>query len=162
MSDYARPEMLVSTEWVDQHKFDPHVVVVEVDVDTQAYEEGHIPGALGWNWQTQLCDTLRRDVISKTDLEKLFSESGISNDTTVILYGDNNNWFAAWALWQMKMYGHEDVRIMNGGRKKWLAEGRELSTDAPKAAGQTYKAKAPDNSLRAFLPEVLDAVKGNK
>jgi thiosulfate/3-mercaptopyruvate sulfurtransferase len=158
MSDYASPEMLVSTEWVDQHKFDPHVVVVEVDVDTQAYQEGHIPGALGWNWQTQLCDTVRRDVISKADLEKLLGESGIGNDTTVILYGDNNNWFAAWALWQIKMYGHEDVRIMNGGRKKWLAESRVVTKDVRKPEGTTYKAKERDESLRSYLMQVQQAM----
>jgi len=158
MSDYARPEMLVSTEWVDQHKFDPNVVVVEVDVDTQAYQEGHIPGALGWNWQTQLCDTVRRDVISKAELEKLFSESGISNNTAVILYGDNNNWFAAWALWQMKMYGHDDVRIMNGGRKKWLAEGRVITKDVRKPEATTYKAKERDESLRSYLMQVQQAM----
>ena len=129
MPDYAQPDVLVSTEWVDQHKFDPHVVVVEVDVDTQAYSEGHVPGSLGWNWQTQLCDTLRRDVIGKAELEKLLGENGIDNDTILILYGDNNNWFAAWAFWQLKMYGHKDVRIMNGGRKKWLAESRVVTKD---------------------------------
>ena len=158
MPDYAQPDVLVSTEWVDQHKFDPHVVVVEVDVDTQAYSEGHVPGSLGWNWQTQLCDTLRRDVINKPELEKLLGESGIDNDTILILYGDNNNWFAAWAFWQLKMYGHNDVRIMNGGRKKWVAETRDLSTDKPTFPAKSYTAKAPDNSLRAFLPEVQKAV----
>jgi len=161
MSDYARPEMLVSTDWVDQHKFDPNLVLVEVDVDTKAYEEGHIPGALGWNWQTQLCDTLRRDVISKAELEKLLGESGISNDTTVILYGDNNNWFAAWALWQIKMYGHEDVRIMNGGRKKWLAEGRVITKDVRTPEPTTYKAKERDESLRSYLMQVQQAMGAN-
>jgi len=161
MSDYARPDVLVSTEWVDQHKFDPHVVVVEVDVDTQAYEEGHVPGALGWNWHTQLCDTLRRDVISRSELEKLLGESGISNDTTVILYGDNNNWFAAWALWQMKMYGHDDVRIMNGGRKKWLAEGRVITKDVRKPEPVTYTAKERDESIRSYLMQVQKAMSEN-
>jgi thiosulfate/3-mercaptopyruvate sulfurtransferase len=158
MSDYARPDMLVSTEWVDQHKFDPNVVVVEVDVDTQAYEEGHVPGALGWNWHTQLCDTLRRDVISKTELEKLLGDSGISNNTTVILYGDNNNWFAAWALWQIKMYGHDDVRIMNGGRKKWLAEGKVVTKEVRTPQAATYTAKERDESLRSYLMQVQQAM----
>ncbi len=158
MADYAHPETLVSTDWVAQHSKDANVRVAEVDVDTKAYDEGHVPGALGWNWTTQLCDTLRRDILSKHQFEKLMSESGVSNDTTVILYGDNNNWFAAWALWQMKMYGHKDVRIMNGGRKKWLAEGREVSTETPKPAPSTYHATGPDNSFRAFLDQVQAAL----
>jgi thiosulfate/3-mercaptopyruvate sulfurtransferase len=158
MSNYAHPETLVSTDWVVQHATDPNVRVVEVDVDTKAYDEGHVPGALGWAWNSQLCDTLRRDILPKAQYEELMAASGVSNDTTVIIYGDNNNWFAAWALWQMKIYGHKDVRLMNGGRKKWLAEGRELSTEAPKAARTTYKAGGPDNSLRAFLPQVQAAL----
>ena len=129
--DYAHPEVLVSTDWVDEHKDDANADVVEVDVDTAAYEEGHIPGAVGWNWQTQLCDTLQRDIISQGDLEKLLGESGTGNDTTIVLYGDNNNWFAAWALWQLKLCQHDGVRIMGGGRKKWLAEGREANTESP-------------------------------
>ena len=154
--------VLVSTDWVGQHLSDPSVRIAEVDVDTAAYDQGHVPGAVGWNWTTQLCDTLVRDVIPKNKLEELLGNSGIDNNTTVVLYGDNNNWFAAWAFWQLKLYGHENIRIMDGGRKKWLSEGRELSTDAPKAAKKTYKAKDADNSLRAFLPEVQDAVKGKK
>ena len=149
--------VLVSTDWVAEHLNDSSIRIVEVDVDTKAYNEGHVPNALGWAWDTQLCDTLRRDIIPKDKFEKLMGESGIGNDTTVILYGDNNNWFAAWALWQLKVYGHKDVRLMNGGRKKWIAEGRELTTQAPKAAPASYKAKDPDNSLRAFLPEVMKA-----
>ncbi len=154
--------VLVSTEWVSQHMSDPSVRIAEVDVDTAAYDQGHVPGAVGWNWTTQLCDTLVRDVVPKNTLEELLGTSGIDNGTTIVLYGDNNNWFAAWAFWQLKLYGHQDVRIMDGGRKKWLAEGRELAADAPTPAKKTYKAKDPDNSLRAFLNEVQDAVKGNK
>ena len=158
MTDYAHPEVLVSTDWVDQHKNDANVAVVEVDVDTAAYQEGHIPGAVAWNWQTQLCDTLQRDIISQADLEKLLSESGIGNDTTIVLYGDNNNWFAAWALWQIKMYQHQDVRIMNGGRKKWLAEGREVSTETPAIEPATYQAKELDPQFRILLPDVQAAI----
>ena len=149
--------VLVSTEWVGQHLSDPKVRIVEVDVDTQAYSEGHIPGAVGWDWGKQLCDTLRRDIIPKEKLEKLLSDSGISNDTTVILYGDNNNWFAAWALWQLKIYGHADVRLMDGGRKKWLAEGKDLTQEPPKPKPASYRAAGPDFSIRAFLPEVQQA-----
>ncbi|HEX9638551.1 MAG TPA: sulfurtransferase [Acidobacteriota bacterium] len=159
MADYAKPDVLVSTDWVAQNTNNPNVRIVEVDVDTKGYDEGHVPGAVGWNWQTQLCDQLRRDVIGKQQLEQLMGSSGIDNGTTVVLYGDNNNWFAAWAYWQLKMYGHKDVRLMNGGRKKWIAEGRELSQDAPSRAAKQYSAKEPDPSLRAFLPQVQDAAK---
>src|SRR6185437_5833239 len=134
MSDYAHPEVLVSTEWVSQHAQDANVRVVEIDVDTKAYQEGHVPGAIAWAWNTQLCDTVRRDILSKEQFEKLMSASGVGNDTTLVLFGDNNNWFAAWALWQAKIYGHSDVRLMNGGRKKWLSEGRDLSDEAPAVA----------------------------
>jgi thiosulfate/3-mercaptopyruvate sulfurtransferase len=159
MATYARPETLVSTDGVDSHRKDPSVRLVEVDVDTKAYEEGHIPEAVGWSWQTQLCDTVRRDIVPKEDLERLLGESGIDNGTTIVLYGDNNNWFACWAFWQLKIYGHEDVRLMNGGRKKWLAEGRELSRDLPTHPKRTYRAKPPDLSLRSFLREVEEAVR---
>jgi thiosulfate/3-mercaptopyruvate sulfurtransferase len=151
--------VLATTDWVAQHATDAGVRVVEVDVDTTAYDQGHVPGAAGWNWTTELCDTVVRDIVPADKLEALLGRTGIDNKTAIILYGDNNNWFAAWAFWQLKVYGHEDVRIMDGGRKKWLAEGRELSTDKPSARPATYKAKAPDNSLRAFLPEVQQAMK---
>jgi thiosulfate/3-mercaptopyruvate sulfurtransferase len=155
-------DVLVSTDWVSQHLTDPSIRIAEVDVDTAAYNQGHVPGAVGWNWTTELCDTLVRDIAPKAKIEELLGNSGIDNNTTIILYGDNNNWFAAWAFWQLKVYGHQDVRIMDGGRKKWLAEGKPLSTDAPKLAKKTYKAKDADNSLRAFLPEVQDAMKAKK
>ncbi len=158
MADYAVPEVLVSTEWVAAHQGDPNVRLVEVDVDTKAYDEGHVPGAIGWSWATDLCDTVRRDIISKPQFEKLMGAAGIGPGTTVVLYGDNNNWFAAWAFWQMKIYGHADVRIMNGGRKKWLSEGREVSQERPPAAPVEYRAQGPDLSLRAYLPQVQDAV----
>ncbi len=150
-------DVLVSTEWVAQHAKDANVRVVEVDVDTTAYDQGHIPGAIGWNWTTELCDTVVRDIIPIKKLEELLGKSGIDNNTTIVLYGDNNNWFAAWAFWQLKMYGHKDVRMMDGGRKKWLAESRELSTERPSYPQKTYKASAPDVSLRAFLPDVQQA-----
>ena len=161
MSAYAHPEVLVSTEWVASHVKDPNVRVVEVDVDTKAYDEGHAPGAIAWAWNTQLCDPVVRDILPKATFEALLTQSGIGNDTTVILYGDNNNWFAAWALWQMKIYGHKDVRIMDGGRKKWLAEGRDVDTAAvtPAPAASPYRASEPDHSLRAFLPQVQQAQK---
>lgn len=155
MSNYVHPEVLVSTDWVADHLNDPKVVVVEVDVDTKAYEEGHVPSSVGWNWKTQLSDTLTRDIIPKSAMEQLMQNSGISNDSTVILYGDNNNWFAAWAFWQLKMYGHDDVRIMNGGRKKWLLEGRDLSIEATKPTISSYAAQEVDNSMRILLPEVM-------
>jgi len=157
MSTYAHPETLVSTDWVAQHARDANVRVVEVDVDTSAYKEGHVPGAIAWAWNSQLADQVRRDILSKEDFERLLSSSGIGNDTTVVLYGDNNNWFAAWAFWQLKIYGHRDARIINGGRKKWLAEGRELSTEAPAPPRVHYKAQPADLSLRAFLPQAQEA-----
>lgn len=150
----SQGEVLVSTDWLAEHVNDTSIRIVEVDVDTKAYDEGHIPNAIGWAWDTQLCDTVRRDIIPKENFEKLLGEAGIDNKTTVILYGDNNNWFAAWAFWQLKIYGHQQVQLMNGGRKKWIAEGRELSMDVPKPAAKTYKAKDPDFSIRAFLPDV--------
>ena len=156
-SPATQQAVLVTTDWVAQHVNDSSIKIVEVDVDTKAYGEGHVPNALGWAWDTQLCDTLRRDIIPQDKFEKLLGGSGIDNNTTIILYGDNNNWFAAWAFWQLKVYGHKDVRLMDGGRKKWIAEGRELTTDVPKTKTVFYKAQQPDLSLRAFLPEVLKA-----
>src|ERR687896_23798 len=142
----SAPDVLVTTEWVAQHHRDTGVRVVEVDVDTAAYDQGHVPGALGWNWTTELCDTLVRDIVPKAKLEQLLGASGITPDTTVVLYGDNNNWFAAWAFWQLKVYGHRDVRIMDGGRKKWLAENREVETGTPSITATTYTAKDPNLS----------------
>jgi thiosulfate/3-mercaptopyruvate sulfurtransferase len=155
MAEYKHPEVLVSTEWAAQHLDDPKVRLVEVDVDTSAYDQGHIPGAVGWNWQTQLQDNIRRDLITKQALEQLLGRSGISNDTTVLLYGDNNNWFAAYALWQLKYYGHKDARLINGGRKKWLEEKRPLTTEPPKISPATYRATGPDESIRARKEDVF-------
>jgi len=159
MSPTSLPDVLVTTEWVAKHATDSGVRIVEVDVDTTAYDQGHVPGAAGWNWTSQLCDTLVRDIVPKKTLEQLLGDTGIDNKTTIVLYGDNNNWFAAWAFWQLKIYGHQDVRLMDGGRKKWLAEGRDLSTDVPSFGKKTYTASEPDLSLRAFLPEVQEAMK---
>ena len=159
MSNYAHPEVLVSTQWVAEHSSDPKIRLVEVDVDTSAYEQGHVAGAVGWNWQTQLQDGLRRDLLDKTTWEGLLSRSGISNDTTIVLYGDNNNWFAAYALWQLKYFGHEDARLMNGGRKKWIAENRPLTKEAPSYPAGKYQAKGPDETVRAYREQVLAAVK---
>ena len=158
MGEYAHPDALVTTDWVEEHGGDDNVRVVEVDVDTTEYGKGHIAGALGWSWHTQLCDPVQRDIMTKAGFEKLMGESGISNDTTVVFYGDNNNWFAAWALWQLKVYGHADARLMNGGRKKWREEDRPLTRDAPAYAATTYQATEPDHSIRAFLFEVQTAV----
>src|SRR5215467_13010400 len=159
MSEYKHPEVLVSTEWAAQNLNAPNTRFVEVDVDTTAYDQSHIPGAVGWNWQTQLQDNIRRDLIDKAALERLLGDSGISNDTTIILYGDNNNWFAAYAFWQLKYYGHKDVRLMNGGRKKWLEEKRPLTTEAAKVPRTIYRVSATDASIRAFkqdVSEILD------
>ena len=158
MADYKHPEVLVTTEWAAEHLNDPKIRLVEVDVDTTAYDQGHIAGAVGWNWQTQLQDNVRRDLIEKSALEELLGKSGISNDTTILLYGDNNNWFAAYAFWQLKYYGHKDVRLIDGGRKKWVAEKRPLTTDAPKIAPASYHASAPDESIRAYQDQVFAAL----
>src|SRR5579884_1457074 len=155
---YAHPEALVNTAWVAEHLSDPNVRLIEVDVDTLSYDSGHVPGAIGWNWQTQLSDRVRRDLISKSELERLLSNAGVTPSTTIVLYGDNNNWFAAWAFWQLKIYGHKDVRLMDGGRKKWQAEGRTLETTVPSYAPTTYKAQEPDFSIRALRDQVLAGI----
>lgn len=158
MGDYKHPEVLVSTDWVSQHADDPKVRWVEVDVDTTAYDKGHIKNAVAWNWTTQLQDNVRRDVLGQRQIEELLGKSGISNDTTVVLYGDNNNWFAAYALWQLKYFGHKDARLMNGGRKKWELEGRPFTTEAPKITPATYKAGLPDESVRARRDQIFQVL----
>ena len=157
MADYPDSQSLVSTQWVADHGGDANVRLVEVDVDTVAYEQGHIAGAVGWNWETQLQQTVRRDLISKEEIEGLLGESGIDNDTTVVLYGDNNNWFAAWAYWQLTYNGHADVRLMNGGRARWESDGRPLTTDAPSHAAKSYTASEPNEDIRAYRDYVLAA-----
>src|SRR6202045_769894 len=129
MSDHKRPEVLVSTDWAARNLNSPNLRFVEVDVDTTAYDQGHIPGAISWNWQTELQDALRRDLAEPKAFEELLGKAGVTADSTIVLYGDNNNWFAAWAFWQLKYYGHDKILLMNGGRKKWLEEKRPLTTD---------------------------------
>ena len=143
-------DVLVSTDWVAQHGSDPGIKLVEVDVDTNAYDEGHIAGAIGFNWTSQLQDQVRRDILSRADVEKLLGEAGIGNDDTIVLYGDNNNWFAAYAFWMLEMYGHPKLKLMDGGRKKWLDEGKPVSKEATKATPTTYKAS--EANLGLLLP----------
>jgi thiosulfate/3-mercaptopyruvate sulfurtransferase len=147
--------VLIDAEWAKAHLNDPTVRFVEVDVDTTAYDQSHLPGAVGWNWTSQLSDGIRRDIAGREDFSALLSASGIGPDTTVILYGDNNNWFAAWAYWQLKLYGHRDTRILDGGRKYWLDNGLPLSTDAPRIAATDYRLPEADFSLRAFRDDIL-------
>ena len=162
MARYANPEVLVDTDWVLATLGKPGIKLVEIDVDTKAYDAGHIPGAAGFNWQTQLQDQVRRDIISKESFEKLVGNAGISPSDTVILYGDNNNWFAAYGFWLFKIYGHKDVRLMNGGRVKWLNEkDKPLTTEAAPATPVAYKASGLNLDLRAMLPQVFDAQKGH-
>ncbi len=160
MSRYAHPEMLVDTAWVSANLKNPKVrmIEVEVEVDAIAFEQGHVPGALAWSWTIDLCDTVQRDILAKLQFERLMAKSGIDNETTVILYGDNNNWFAARALWVMKIYSHEDVRLMDGGRRKWLEERREVGRDGLVVSPALYIAREPDFSIRAFLADVQKAL----
>src|SRR5438445_13588554 len=128
---YAHPEVLVDADWVQAHLTDPRVRLIEVDVDTTAYDQGHIPGAVGFNWQKELQDQFIRAPLLQAQLEELLGRAGIDNETTIVLYGDNNNWFAAWAFWIIKSYGHQYVRLLNGGRAKWIADKRELTRVVP-------------------------------
>ena len=163
MANYAHPEVLVSTDWVKENLGKPGIKLVEIDVDTKAYDAGHISGAIGFNWQTQLQDQVRRDIVGKEAFEKLVGDAGISPNDTVILYGDNNNWFAAYGFWLFKIYGHKDVKLMNGGRVKWLNESdKALTTDKSNPTPVQYKATQVDLQLRAMLPQVMDASKGGK
>ena len=153
---HAHPEVLVTTDWVADHLDNPSAAVAEVNTDLQAaYHEGHVPGAVGWGLHTDMEDTVRRDVPSVAQLEALLGRSGIDNDTTIVLYGDGNNRSATWAFWVLKYYRHADVRLMDGGRKRWIAEGRPLSTDPPARAARTYRAAVPDKSVRASKEYLL-------
>ncbi|HZQ34125.1 MAG TPA: sulfurtransferase [Mycobacterium sp.] len=154
----ARSDVLVTADWAESNLTAPNTVFVEVDEDTSAYDHGHIAGAVRLDWRKDLQDPVRRDFVDAEQFSKLLSERGISNDDTVILYGGNNNWFAAYAYWYFKLYGHENVKLLDGGRKKWELDGRPLSTDTVERKSTSYTAKQPDNSIRAFRDEVLDAI----
>ncbi|TDC54289.1 sulfurtransferase [Micromonospora sp. KC207] len=154
----SRDTALVSAEWAEKNIDAPGVVFVEVDEDTSAYDTGHIAGAIKLDWRTDLQDPVRRDFVNKSQFEALLSERGISNDDTVILYGGNNNWFAAYAYWYFKLYGHRDVKLLDGGRKKWELDARPLVTDAVTRPATQYVAQEPDTSIRAFRDEVVDAI----
>ncbi|REF36132.1 sulfurtransferase [Thermasporomyces composti] len=153
-----RDSVLVSADWVESHLDDPNVVLIEVDEDTSAYDKGHIKGAIKLDWKKDLQDPVRRDFVGKEAFEKLLSERGVANDHTVVLYGGNNNWFAAYAYWYFKLYGHEDVRLLDGGRKKWELDSRPLVQEVPERQPTQYRAKDPDLSIRAFRDEVVAAI----
>src|SRR5947209_18683833 len=154
---YAKP-VLVTTDWLAEHLNDSNVVVAEVDENPDVYDEGHIPGAVKLHWREDLQDPIERDLISRDAFEALMGRLGISNDTTIVVYGDKNNWFAAYAYWYLKIYGHEDVRILDGGRQKWIDEGRELTTDAPQVSAAMYSAQERDESIRAYRDAVREAI----
>jgi len=154
----SRSDVLVDADWAEAHIGDPGVVIVEVDEDTSAYDKGHIPTAIKLDWKKDLQDPVRRDFVDKTGFEALLSERGISNDDTVLLYGGNNNWFAAYAYWYFRLYGHDKVLLLDGGRKKWELDSRELSSDVPERPRTSYTASEQDSSLRALRDEVLGAI----
>ncbi|GGQ12869.1 thiosulfate/3-mercaptopyruvate sulfurtransferase [Actinomadura coerulea] len=154
----SRSDVLVDTDWVEAHLDDPGLVLVEVDEDVSAYDKGHIRGAVKIDWKTELQDPVRRDFVDRTGFEQLLSSKGIANDDLVILYGGNNNWFAAYAYWYFKLYGHDKVKLLDGGRKKWELDSRELVTDVPSRPATEYRAKDQDLAIRAFRDEVVDAI----
>ena len=162
MAEYANPDALVSFDWVQQHLNDPDVAIVEVDEDTSAYEKGHIPNAIAINWQTELHDPVRRDFVSSEQLARLLGEKGISSDQTIILYGGNNNWFAAYAYWLFKYRGVEKVKLLNGGRKKWELESGELTDEVPNRSPTTFEIGPERAALRAFREEVIDRVRSGR
>ncbi len=154
----SRDTALVTADWVEEHLDDPKVVLIEVDEDVEAYDKGHIPGAIKLDWKKDLQDGVRHDFISKEKLEKLLSEKGVANDDTVVFYGGNNNWFAAYAYWYLTYYGHENLRLLDGGRKKWELDSRELSADVPDRPATTYTAQEPNEAVRAYRDEVVEAI----
>ncbi|MCO7239134.1 sulfurtransferase [Aeromicrobium sp. CnD17-E] len=154
----SRDTALVTADWVEEHLDDPKVVLIEVDEDVEAYDKGHIPGAIKLDWKKDLQDGVRHDFISKEKLEKLLSEKGVANDDTVVFYGGNNNWFAAYAYWYLTYYGHENLRLLDGGRKKWELDSRELSADVPDRPATTYTAQKPNEAVRAYRDEVVEAI----
>ncbi|MDE3720873.1 MULTISPECIES: sulfurtransferase [Nocardiopsis] len=154
----SRSDVLVDADWVEAHLDDATVVLVEVDEDTSAYDKGHIPGAVKIDWKTDLQDPVRRDFVDRTGFERLLSAKGISNDDQVVLYGGNNNWFAAYAYWYFKLYGHDNVRLLDGGRKKWELDSRELVEEVPERTATEYRAQDQDLSIRAFRDEVVEAI----
>lgn len=154
----SRENSLVSVQWVEDNLDNPKVVVIEVDEDTSAYDKGHIKNAIKLDWTTDLQDQVRRDFVNKAQFEALLSERGVANDDTVVLYGGNNNWFAAYAYWYFKLYGHQDVKLMDGGRKKWELDSRELTDETPQRAATSYTAQEQDRSIRAFRDEVVAAI----
>jgi len=162
MSDYANPDVLVDTDWLDQHLDDPNVRVIEVDEDTSAYEKGHIRGAVAWNWSTDLHTRVGRDYLDRQGFARLLSEAGVGDDTTVVLYGGNNNWFAAYAYWLLKLRGFDRVKLLNGGRKKWELESRELVQDVPTFPPTSFTITGPDRpEIRALRDEVIAKVGGS-
>jgi len=154
----SRAQALVSAEWLLEHIDDPNVAIIEVDEDTSLYEKSHIRNAITFHWRNDLQDGLIRDLISKEKFEALLSKNGISNDSTVVLYGGNNNWFATYAFWYFKIYGHQDVRLLDGGRKLWELKGLPLVTEVPARTASRYVAKERDNSIRSFRDEVVAAI----
>jgi len=153
-----RSNVLVDADWVEAHLDDPKVVLVEVDEDTAAYDKNHIRGAVRIDWRQDLQDPVRRDFVNKEQFEKLLSTKGIGNDDTIVLYGGNNNWFASYAYWYFKLYGHDEVKLLDGGRKKWELDSRELVEEVPQRASTSYTAKKPNNDIRAFRDEVVEAI----
>jgi thiosulfate/3-mercaptopyruvate sulfurtransferase len=159
MADYAKPEVLVTTDWLEEHLDDPAIRLIEVDEDTTAYEKGHVRGALSWNWTTDLHTKVGRDYLDQAGFSRLLSEAGVSPDTTVVLYGGNNNWFAAYAYWLLNLRGFDNVKLLNGGRKKWELESRELAPEVPSYAATGYTITGSEQpQLRALRDEVLSKV----